>query len=134
MSKINSGQNAAGEQPAIFVPTLFGNQNIDCAVSGTSNGPGALLLRLRQHVAQFLMSIKLTVMNQTIRLGQVVRPSILSGAERIVKNLKSWWHGRSETFTALCGSEGDVFTHGEVVKAHLVCVVLLLIAMGGGVL
>ena len=132
VSKINSGQNAAGEQPAIFVPTLFGNQNFDCAVSGTSNGPGALLLRLRQHVAQFLMSIKLTVMNQTIRLGQVVQPSVLSSVERIVKNFETWWNSISVTFTRLCATdEGEVFSHGEVVKAHLYAAVVILIGIGG---
>ena len=57
-------------------------------------------------------------MQQTIQLGQV-QPSILFRVERIVKNLKAWLSAKSETFTALCGTEGDVFTHGDVVKAHL---------------
>ena len=70
-------------------------------------------------------------MQQTIQIGQV-QPSILSNAEGIVKNLKAWWNARSETFTALCGTEGDVFTHGDVVKAHLYLVaVLILIGIGG---
>ena len=50
----------------------------------------------------------------------------------VVKNLKAWWNARSETFTALCGTEGDVFTHGDVVKAHLsLAAVLILIGIGG---
>ena len=57
-------------------------------------------------------------MQQTIQIGQV-QPSVLSRVERTVKNLKVWWQSTSETFTALCGTEGDVFTHGDVVKAHL---------------
>ena len=70
-------------------------------------------------------------MQQTINVGQV-QPSILSRVERTVKNLKAWWNARSETFTALCGTEGDVFTHGDVVKAHLsLAAVLILIGIGG---
>ena len=57
-------------------------------------------------------------MQQTIQIGQV-QPSVLSSVEGIVKNLKAWLSAKSETFTALCGTEGDVFTHGDVVKAHL---------------
>lgn len=46
---------------------------------------------------------------------------------------QAWAAKRSETFTALCGSEGDVFTHGDVVKAHLaLAAVLILIGIGGG--
>ena len=70
-------------------------------------------------------------MQQTINVGQV-QPSVLSIVGRIVKNLKAWWNARSETFTALCGTEGDVFTHGDVVKAHLsLAAVLILIGIGG---
>lgn len=59
-------------------------------------------------------------MQQTIQFGQVVQPSVLSKAEDIVKNLKVWWDARSETFTALCATDdGEVFSHGDVVKAHL---------------
>ena len=62
----------------------------------------------------------------------MVQPSVLSRVERIVKNLKAWWNARSETFTALCGTEGDVFTHGDVVKTHLwLAVVVILIGIGG---
>lgn len=72
-------------------------------------------------------------MQQTIQFGQVVQPSVLSRVvEGIVKNLEAWWNARSETFTALCGTEGDVFSHGDVVKAHLAfAAVLILIGMGG---
>lgn len=71
-------------------------------------------------------------MNQTINLGQVVRPSVLSIVERIEKNLETWWYGTSHTFTALCATEdGESFTHGEVVKAHLFMAVLVLLGIGG---
>ena len=71
-------------------------------------------------------------MQQTIQFRQVVQPSVLSQLKAVVKNLKAWWNARSETFTALCGTEGDVFTHGDVVKAHLsLAAVLILIGIGG---
>ena len=71
-------------------------------------------------------------MQQTIQLGQV-QPSVLSRVESAVENLKVWWNARSESFTALCATEkGEVFTHGDVVKAHLaLAVVLILIGIGG---
>ena len=70
-------------------------------------------------------------MQQTIQLGQV-QPSMLSQLKAIVKNLREWLNAKSETFTALCGSEGDVFTHGDVVKAHLgVLAFLIILGMAG---
>ena len=58
---------------------------------------------------------------------------MLSNVERTVKNLETWWNATSTTFTRLCATdEGEVFTHGEVVKAHLVlAAVLMLIGIGG---
>ena len=71
-------------------------------------------------------------MQQTIQLGQV-RPSVLSRVESAVKNMKVWWSATSKSFTALCATEEDeVFTHGDVVKAHLaLAAVLILIGIGG---
>lgn len=71
-------------------------------------------------------------MQRTMEIGQVVQPSVLSSVEGIVKNLKAWLSAKSETFTALCGTEGDVFTHGDVVKAHLylLCVLFLMCVAG----
>ncbi len=71
-------------------------------------------------------------MQQTIKLGQV-QPSVLSREESAVENLKVWWSATSKSFTALCATdEGEVFTHGQVVKAHLwLAVVLILIGIGG---
>jgi len=71
-------------------------------------------------------------MQQTINVGQV-QPSVLSSVESDVKNLKVWWNTTSKSFTALCATEKDeVFTHGDVVKAHLaLAVVLILIGIGG---
>ena len=66
-------------------------------------------------------------MQQTIQLGQVAQPSVLSQVGAAVKSLKAWLSAKSETFTALCGTEGDVFTHGDVVKAHLGVLLFLLI-------
>lgn len=71
-------------------------------------------------------------MQQTIQIGQV-QPSVFPQAEAAVKSMKAWWHARSESFTALCATEeGEVFTHGDVVKAHLwLALVLILIGIGG---
>ena len=46
---------------------------------------------------------------------------------------KQWASKRSETFTALCATEkGEVFTNGDVVKAHLwLAVIMALVAVGG---
>lgn len=58
---------------------------------------------------------------------------MLSNLERTVENLKVWWSTTSKSFTALCATEeGEVFTHGDVVKAHLwLAAVLILIGIGG---
>lgn len=70
-------------------------------------------------------------MQNVIQLGQV-QPSVLSKVERIVKNFETWWNSISVTFTRLCATdEGEVFTHGEVVKAHLYAAVVILIGIGG---
>ena len=52
---------------------------------------------------------------------------MLPQVEAAVKSLKQWLAAKSETFTALCGSEGDVFTHGDVVLAHLGVLLFILI-------
>ena len=71
-------------------------------------------------------------MQTTMQFGQV-QPSILSNVESVVKNLKAWWNARSESMTALCATdEGEVFSHGDAVKANLALVaVLTLIGIGG---
>lgn len=71
-------------------------------------------------------------MQTTMQFGQV-QPSILSNVESVVKNLKAWWNARSESFTALCATdEGEVLSHGDVVKAHLwLAAVIILIGIGG---
>jgi hypothetical protein len=70
-------------------------------------------------------------MQQTIKLGQV-RPSVLSNVERTAKNFNAWWNSTSKTFTSLTGTEGDTFTHGNVVLAHLWSVLALIIIGIGG--
>lgn len=68
----------------------------------------------------------------TVQFGQV-QPSMLSLLKAVIKNLKVWWSSTSNSFTALCATdEGEVFTHGDVVKAHLaLAAVLILIGIGG---
>ncbi len=65
-------------------------------------------------------------MENVIQIGQVVQPSILSSAERIVKNSKAWLSAKSPSFSALAGED---FTHKEVLLAHAACV-LLIVACG----
>lgn len=66
--------------------------------------------------------------------GNVVFPRWKQGVPMAgtMASLRAWLDAKSEIFTALCGSEGDVFTHGDVVKAHLyMAAVLILIGIGG---
>ena len=80
----------------------------------------------RQNVKQ------MCYMQQTRQFGQVVQPTVPSRVERIVKNLRAWWLSESRTFTALCGSEGDVFTHGDVVLANIgVAVFVVILGLAG---
>ncbi len=72
-------------------------------------------------------------MKAAVVIGQS-RPSVLSILESIVKNCKVWLHAKSETFTALCGDDGEVFTHLDVVKAHVVMVAIMIIIGIGGAL
>ncbi len=49
------------------------------------------------------------------------------------ERIKRWWFLKSETFTKLAG-EGDTFTHGDVVLAHLgLLAFLLLLCIVGGI-
>lgn len=66
-------------------------------------------------------------MQRTMEIGQVVQPSVQAQVAAAVENLKTWWREQSQTFTALCGTEGDTFTHGDVVMAHLGIVAFILI-------
>ena len=71
-------------------------------------------------------------MQQTIQIGQVVQPSVLSSVESTVKNCKAWWSAKSEWFSAIAG---ECVKNGEVVKAHAVAVgVLAVIGLGGALL
>ena len=65
-------------------------------------------------------------MQNVIQIGQA-QPTVLQQLETLVKSTREWLSAKSETFTALCGTEGDVFTHGDVVKAHLGLLAFLII-------
>ena len=68
----------------------------------------------------------------TMIVRGMVRPSVLSSVERIVKNLKVWLGAKSEWFSAIAG---ECVTNGEVMKAHAVAVgVLAVIGLGGALL
>lgn len=67
-------------------------------------------------------------MQQTIQLGQV-QPSVLSNAERTVKNWRAWWSAKSETMSEMIGED---CTHGEVVVTHLVFTIgVMAVAIAG---
>ena len=72
-----------------------------------------------------------SIMQNVIQIGQA-QPTVLQQLETLVKSTREWLSAKSETFTALCGTEGDVFTHGDVVKAHLwLALLFILIGIGG---
>ena len=77
--------------------------------------------------------LKILHMATMTMIGRSSERAILSGVEGFVKNCKAWWRAASKSFTALCATEeGEVFTHGDVVKAHLaLAAVLTLIGIGG---
>ena len=65
----------------------------------------------------------------TMIVRGMVRPSVLSSVERIVKSLRVYLCGESAVFSAIAG---ECVTNGEVMKAHAVVVLLLvLIGIGG---
>lgn len=72
-------------------------------------------------------------MQQTIGIQRkALRTSLTQWAEDAKRSAMQWMAAKSVTFTALCGSEGEVFTHADVVKAHLyLVVVFILVCLGG---
>ena len=77
------------------------------------------------------------VINQTARRAKSAAYGLSVRARQTVSpwlaDWQQWAARRSETFTSLCSTEkGEVFTHGDVVKAHLaLALVLILIGVGG---
>ncbi len=65
----------------------------------------------------------------------MTQPDVCAALSRVMANIRSlskqtrnWLDGRSETFTALCGTEGEDFTRRDVLKAHL-CLAGLFVIM-----
>ncbi|MBP3510590.1 MAG: hypothetical protein J6K19_00920 [Prevotella sp.] len=64
---------------------------------------------------------------QEISIGwAMTQPDAAAALDRVLANIRSlsdksrtWLDAKSETFTALCGTEGDTFTRRDVVRAHL---------------
>ncbi len=62
-----------------------------------------------------------------ISIGWAMTQSDAAAAlDRVLANIRSlsdksgkWLDAKSETFTSLCGTEGEVFTHRDAVRAHL---------------
>ena len=77
------------------------------------------------------------VINQSARRAKSAAYGLSARARQTVSPWHAAWQQwaarRSETFTALCSTEeGEVFTHGDVVKAHLALfAVIILIGIGG---
>lgn len=77
------------------------------------------------------------VINQSARRAKSAAYGLSVRAQRTISpwraDWKRWAARRSETFTALCSTEeGEVFTHGDMVKAHLwLAAVIILIGIGG---
>jgi hypothetical protein len=77
---------------------------------------------------------------QEISIGwAMTQPDVSVALDRVLANIRSlsdksktWLDAKSETFTALCGTEGDTFTRRDVVRAHLYLVALFAIACVAG--
>ena len=126
--KLSGGSKSQVSQPAIFMPTLYRNHTTVTASEG-GNTPGALLERLEQRVVRsFIYVQNFSSMQQTIQLGQV-QPTVLSNAERTVKNWRAWWSAKSETMSEMIGED---CTHGEVVVTNLVFTIgVMAVAIAG---
>ena len=77
------------------------------------------------------------VMNQAAARVKSVASELSVRAQRTVSpwlaDWQSWALKRNDTFTKLCGSEGETFRNIEVVRAHLYCLFVLFIsALIGG--
>ena len=93
-----SGRNAAVlMRPAFFVPPSFRNFSIATPCRESGNRPGDFANRiLTARSVVFLCQKTLSMKQTSISLGSA---------------LSAWWHGESQSFTALCGER---VTHGEV--------------------
>ena len=65
----------------------------------------------------------------------MTQPDVSAALDRVLANIRSlsdksktWLDAKSETFTALCGTEGEEFTRRDVLKAHL-CLAGLFVIM-----
>ena len=74
-----------------------------------------------------------TVREWVCMVVKQVRKAVLLRIARVVGCLAAWWCSESRSLTTLCATEsGEVFTHGDVVKAHVfLAVIALLMAIVG---
>ena len=148
-SKIQCGQNTAGQQPAVFVPVNLLVNDTTVTASSSRNALGVLHCRLRQRVVRsfYINVLKYNVMKANeVSLGwALTQPNPAAAVQRVINNVKfydalrsmeqqvrAWSRRKSETFTALCGTEGDVFTHGDVVRAHAYMALVIVIMCVAG--
>lgn len=74
-------------------------------------------------------------MQQTIGIQRKdLRTSLTQWAEDVKRIAMQWAAAKSVTYTVHCGSDGEVFTRADVVKAHLfLIVVFILVCLGGAI-
>ena len=103
-------------------------QSVDAGTAKQCNEkrePSALLVRIVRTVGEKYSDCRSAVLGLTASAQQRVSPWRAAWQQ--------WASKRCETLTSLCATEkGEVFTHGDVVKAHLaLAAVLILIGIGG---
>ena len=87
--------------------------------------PSALLVRIVRTAGEKYSDCRSAVLGLTASAQQRVSPWRAAWQQ--------WASKRCETFSALCATEkGEMFTRGDVVKAHLwLAVIMALVAVGG---
>ena len=122
-SNQNSGHDAAGYPPAVFVPTLYWNHRITmpCRVSGNRPGVSAILNLTARSMVTFFMSNQNSMQ---IRKENVPAFTLLTWREIFCHFLRKWQEWKSSEnvwFTAWCGER---VTNGEcAATAIVVCLV-----------
>lgn len=143
-SKLKSGQNAAGNHPAIFVPPLYRNHRITMPCRESGNRPGVTAfeyLTARSMVTLFCQNSK--VMNQkqigvsfTLVSAKAIYCRMLAICYNSLQKLQDWKERENAWFSALC--QERVTNHEVLLTAAAVFVglpVVLIIAglvLGGG--
>ena len=137
-SKLTSGQNAAGNHPAIFVPPLYRNHRITMPCRESGNRPGGTTckyLTARSMVTLFCQNLQ--VMNQkqigvpfTLVSAKAIYCRMLAICCNSLQKLQDLKERENAWFSALC--QERVTNHEVLVTAVAVCVGLPLILIIAG--